>query len=697
MNGALAAALYHANEYHQLVARNTTSPSTPADKPPSYKIVGLVLAISSGLFIGVSFVFKKYGLLKANLKYNEEAGEGYGYLKNVWWWGGMTLMILGEICNFAAYLFADAILVTPLGALSVVITAILSGIFLKERLSFVGKIGCFNCIVGAVVIAANAPEQPAVSTIQDMKKLAIAPGFLTYAGVIIVGCIVIAIWVAPKYGKKSMLVYLTVCSLIGGLSVVSIQGIGAAITAQARGIPQFNQWFLYIVIVFVISTLVTEIIYLNKALNLYNAALVTPTYYVYFTSATIVSDAVLYRGFKGSTIQILTVVLGFFEICSGVVLLQLSKSAKDVPDAAVFAGDLDQVRTVAEQEEPEYEPRADTMRGTAALLRAVSSRRQKRETKEVIRIKEEHMQPIGEDEQVEWDGLRRRRTISSPTGTSRPLSRRKTVHPPLGMAQFPTEGDDEDDAHADPDNGMHPGFWSHFKRKPVRSTSTTSKKSTTEGSLPMGPVPHSTGANANLIPHDTPTLRALDGANSPAASSRSSHIFGLPAAIRRQHSDHPPSPMTPLAQQDDDTAYHGGAHIHWTPSVDDRDPHIRDRATSNVSAAPSSPSGRRNFSFQNVFRRAASPSNASEHSVRPLSRSTLSFTRKASTPGGDKDGVVTEEERMGLVRGDTRTFGDSPPGYASRRASDEDGSPPPPQGPGGGKDVEGGGSGRAFV
>src|ERR1700759_3682715 len=99
--------------------------------------------------------------------------------------------------------------------------------------------------------------------------------------------------------------------------------------------------------------------------------MVTPTYYVYFTSTTIITSAVLFRGFKGTATQIITVVFGFLTICSGVVLLQLSKSAKDVPDTAVFTGDLDQVRTVAEQEEPEYEPRADTMRGTAAIIRAI--------------------------------------------------------------------------------------------------------------------------------------------------------------------------------------------------------------------------------------------------------------------------------------------------------------------------------------
>lgn len=245
----------------------TASGGASEQRPPVYKAVGISLAVASGVFIGTSFVLKKTGLLKANVKYNEEAGDGYGYLKNAYWWTGMTLMIIGEICNFVAYSFVDAILVTPLGALSVVITTILSAIFLKERLSFVGKVGCFNCIVGSVVILLNAPQQSAVGSIQEMQCYVISPGFLSYAGVIIVGCVFIALWAGPRYGKKSMLVYLSVCSLIGGLSVVATQGLGAAIVDQIHGTPpgqsQFKQWFLYVLFVFVIATLLTEIIYLN--------------------------------------------------------------------------------------------------------------------------------------------------------------------------------------------------------------------------------------------------------------------------------------------------------------------------------------------------------------------------------------------------------------------------------------------------
>lgn len=256
--------LFTANTlYARANSTATDKDANTATRPAIYKVIGIILAVCSGLFIGTSFVLKKTGLLRANAKYNEAAGEGYGYLKNAYWWTGMTLMIVGEICNFVAYAFVDAILVTPLGALSVVITTILSAIFLKERLSFVGKIGCFNCIIGSVVIVVNAPAEASAATIEEMQKFVISPGFLSYAGVVILGCLFVALWAGPRYGKKSMLVYLTICSMIGGLSVVATQGLGAAIVTQIGGTPQFNHWFIYVLLAFVIATLLTEIVYLN--------------------------------------------------------------------------------------------------------------------------------------------------------------------------------------------------------------------------------------------------------------------------------------------------------------------------------------------------------------------------------------------------------------------------------------------------
>jgi drug/metabolite transporter (DMT)-like permease len=603
---------------HELFARNGGLSVGDGERPASYKIIGISLAIGSGLFIGTSFVLKKYGLLKANEKYNEVAGEGYGYLKNVWWWTGMTLMIVGEICNFVAYAFTDAILVTPLGALSVVITTVLSAIFLKERLSMVGKVSCFLCIVGSVIIVMNAPSTSSVSNIEEMKGYVVAPGFLSYTGVVIIGSIIVAFWAGPKWGNTNMLVYISICSWIGGLSVVATQGLGAAIVAQAGGTPQFNQWFLYIVLVFVIATLLTEIIYLNKALNLFNAALVTPTYYVYFTSTTIITSAVLFRGFKGTATSIVTCVLGFLTICAGVVLLQLSKSAKDVPDAAVFRGDLNQIQEIAEQEEPETEPRADAIRGAAAIVRRFSTTRQAREMDEVKRLQEEkmqdHLEAVSEGAPTlyEWDGIRRRRTTTMGSNYSRQSSfvpPPRSPHPPLGMSRFMSDEELDRMGAASPSSGIF---------------------NTLSGSMRR--------ARAQTVGDDLQNVKL--------------HSPGLPVPLTRISG-------VPREAYDEETAYYGANSRHLglpTGLMPPRGPGDVSRPSFSApgEASPNTPTeNKRNFSFHNVFKWTHGDRPASGGGpVRPP-RSPLGTPR---LPQG------TEEERLGLVKGDSRSMPHLPRG-----------------------------------
>nr|BAK07667.1 predicted protein [Hordeum vulgare subsp. vulgare] len=92
---------------------------------------GIVLALLSSGFIGSSFIIKKKGLRRAALASGISAGVGgHSYLKEPLWWVGMITMIVGEIANFVAYAFAPAVLVTPLGALSIIVSA---GPFHPER------------------------------------------------------------------------------------------------------------------------------------------------------------------------------------------------------------------------------------------------------------------------------------------------------------------------------------------------------------------------------------------------------------------------------------------------------------------------------------------------------------------------------------------------------------------------------------
>jgi magnesium transporter len=87
-----------------------------------------------------------------------------------------TTVVLGEVFNFAAYAFAPAILVTPLGALSVLIGAVLGSYFLNERLGILGKLGCAICLLGAVIIVLHAPPDEDIQTIDEILHFAIQPG-----------------------------------------------------------------------------------------------------------------------------------------------------------------------------------------------------------------------------------------------------------------------------------------------------------------------------------------------------------------------------------------------------------------------------------------------------------------------------------------------------------------------------------------
>jgi hypothetical protein len=81
-------------------------------------------------------------------------------------------------------------------------------------------------------------------------------------------------------------------------------------------------WEFYPLTAFVIASCLFQVKYLNKALACFSASIVTPLNYVFFSTATIATSSVLYKGFNVDSIVIaLTIVMGFLVIVVGVALL----------------------------------------------------------------------------------------------------------------------------------------------------------------------------------------------------------------------------------------------------------------------------------------------------------------------------------------------------------------------------------------
>lgn len=483
-------------------------------------------------------------------------------------------------------------------------------------------------------------------------------------------------------------------------SVVATQGLGAAVVSQASGIPQFNQWFLYVLLVFVVSTLVVEIIYLNKALNIYNAALVTPTYYVFFTSATIVTSAILFRGFKGTGSEIATIVLGFLQICSGVILLQLSKSAKDVPDTQIFTGELDQVKLVAEQTEPESEPKADAIRGTAAIIRQFSVARRNREAEEAWRVHEERVRELrNPEEQAEWDGVRRRITYSGDNSFAG--RRRNTLS---SHSRFPVPAPIDEDTVADEPVGNRRRSMSvdeAMRRKAYPDLENQLSKPLPDARTSIE-GDHDTFLNRvrNLFVTKQPSKTSLVDLNAHTAysahegSTPQISTAELPTVPNRPRGNTTSSfPEHTIYSEKFEPYIHQSAaasspHVHFRtatdkevhspPTLSPTETHVRDWAIKNSGGAyesvpssdlsvpgsssmhpPSYGGAKRQFSFQTMLNplpkgRSEVDLTDSEHSgepePRPTSRGHGHGLHMNLRPW--KKGNKTEEEMMGLVKGD---------------------------------------------
>ncbi|KAH8204906.1 hypothetical protein TruAng_000945 [Truncatella angustata] len=176
-------------------------------------------------------------------------------------------VILGEICNFAAYAFAPAILVTPLGALSVLIGAVLGSYFLQEELGIIGKLGCALCLIGAIIIVLHAPPAVEVETIDQILKYALAPGYLIYCLSVAVFATVMMFKIAPVYGKKNPLIYVSICSTVGSVSIMSVKAFGIAVKLTFGGNNQFKHGSTYVFITLTGFCILVQMNYFNKALE----------------------------------------------------------------------------------------------------------------------------------------------------------------------------------------------------------------------------------------------------------------------------------------------------------------------------------------------------------------------------------------------------------------------------------------------
>jgi len=216
---------------------------------------------------------------------------------------------------------------------------VLAHFILNERLHALGVLGCVMCIAGSVVIVIHAPQEQEITSVREIWNMATQPAFLLYVASVIVIVFVLVFYFSPLYGQSNVLIYTAICSLMGSLSVMSVKALGTSLKLTFEGTNQLiyhETWFFMLVVA---TCVLTQTNYLNKALDTFNTAIVSPIYYVMFTTLTILASVIMFKDWSGqSPGSIISEICGLIVVLSGTILLHVTKDYERIPQSrSVYA------------------------------------------------------------------------------------------------------------------------------------------------------------------------------------------------------------------------------------------------------------------------------------------------------------------------------------------------------------------------
>ena len=98
-----------------------------------------------------------------------------------------------------------------------------------------------------------------------------------YCFVVAVFSVVMIFLVAPKYGRTNAIVYVSICSIVGSVSVMAIKGLGVAVKLTFSGNNQFTHPSTYVFGIVVATCILIQMNYFNKALDTFSTNVSVPS------------------------------------------------------------------------------------------------------------------------------------------------------------------------------------------------------------------------------------------------------------------------------------------------------------------------------------------------------------------------------------------------------------------------------------
>ncbi|ELK16839.1 Magnesium transporter NIPA1 [Pteropus alecto] len=152
--------------------------------------------------------------------------------------------------------------------------------------------------------------------------------FVGYLCLVLLMLLLLIFWVAPAHGPTNIMVYISICSLLGSFTVPSTKGIGLAAQDIFRNNPSSRRALgLCLALLAVLGcSVIVQFRYINRALECFDSSVFGAIYYVVFTTLVLLASAVLFREWTDvGLVDFLGMACGFTTVSVGIVLIQVFK------------------------------------------------------------------------------------------------------------------------------------------------------------------------------------------------------------------------------------------------------------------------------------------------------------------------------------------------------------------------------------
>uniref|UniRef100_H3B786 NIPA magnesium transporter 1 n=1 Tax=Latimeria chalumnae TaxID=7897 RepID=H3B786_LATCH len=286
-------------------------------------LFGLSVAVISSFINGSTFVLQRKGILRAQKR-------GTSYFTEYAWWSGTIANVARDISSFLlAFVDLVTFILTTLTVTPIAHNrSVLASYLLQEKLNLLGKLGCLLSCAGSIVFIIHAPKSENVTSRVELEEKLTDPVFLGYLCMILLLLVLLLFWIAPAYGTTNILVYISICSLLGSFTVPSSKGIGLAAQDAFSSNPSSERaLYLFLVLLATLACSISiQFLYINKALEHFDSSLFGVLYYVMFTTLVILASAVLFREWSQvEALDFLGMLCGFTTVLVGIILIQVFK------------------------------------------------------------------------------------------------------------------------------------------------------------------------------------------------------------------------------------------------------------------------------------------------------------------------------------------------------------------------------------